>query len=148
MVARGFAGESFLWKTAAAMRAQHKPVVVYQLGDHDPSGVAAWEHIQRALRDFAPDVEIEFERLAVTEMQIPMYDLPTRPTKTSDSRAKNFAGESVEVDAIPTSIVCTIVEDAILSWIDPAALRITRMVEEQERQGLRALANAWSEVAS
>jgi hypothetical protein len=105
MIARGFASESFLWSTANAIRSQAKPTVVYQLGDHDPSGIAAWEHVQTKLREFAPDADIEFERLAVTESQIAEHNLPTRPTKTTDSRAKHFVGESVEVDAIPTRIL-------------------------------------------
>ncbi len=109
MIARGFASESFLWSTAATIRNVAKPTVVYQLGDHDPSGVAAWEHVQRRLRDFAPDVEISFERLAVTEAQIAELSLPTRPTKVTDSRSRSFRGESVEVDAIPTSVLRQIV---------------------------------------
>lgn len=144
MIARGFASESFLWKTAAAIRAVDKPTVIYQLGDHDPSGVAAWEHIQRRLRDFAPDIDITFKRLAVTPEQIEELALPTRPTKTTDSRSKNFAGGSVEVDAIPTSVLVPIVEDAILSHIDADALAIIRTVEERERAGLWAMADGWS----
>ena len=143
MIARGFASESFLWSTASTIRNQGKPAVIYQLGDHDPSGVAAWEHVQAKLREFAPDVEIEFKRLAVTESQIAEYDLPTRPTKASDSRARNFIGESVEVDAIPTSILRPIIDDAITSWIDDDVLRITRMVEVEEAAGLYAMANGW-----
>jgi hypothetical protein len=61
-----------------------------------------------------------------------------------DGRAKNFTGESVEVDAIPTSTLRPIVEDAITSWIDPERLRITQTVEAQELEGLRALASGWS----
>jgi hypothetical protein len=147
MIARGFASESFLWSTANTIRQQDragKDVVIYQLGDHDPSGVAAWEHVQTRLAEFAPDAYIHFERLAVTEQQIAAYNLPTRPTKTTDSRAKNFVGESVEVDGIPTSILREVVENAILSWIDPEQLRITKMVEEQELEGLRAMAAGWS----
>jgi hypothetical protein len=69
--------------------------------------------------------------------------LPTRPTKATDSRAKTFRGDSVEIDAIPTKILRGIVADAITSWIDEDALRITQMVEEQERQGLHLLADEW-----
>ena len=144
MIARGFASESFLWTTAATIRAEDKPTVVYQLGDHDPSGLAAWEHVQRRLRDFAPDVEIVFERLAVTPEQIVELELPTRPTKTTDSRSRKFAGESVEVDAIPTSVLTRIVEDAILGWIDEQAFEVTRLAEHSERQGLLAMAQGWS----
>lgn len=144
MIARGFASESFLWSTASAIRAQGKPTVVYQLGDHDPSGVAAWEHVQRKLRDFAPEVDLYFERIAVTAEQITELSLPTRPTKASDSRAKNFTGESVEVDAIPTRILKTLVETAIEKHIDPRALELTRLYEREERAGLQAMARGWS----
>jgi hypothetical protein len=146
MIARGFASESFLWSTASTIRRQGedgKDAVIYQLGDHDPSGLAAWQHIQTRLAEFA-DIDIHFERLAVTEDQIAEYDLPTRPTKTTDSRSKTFVGDSVEVDAIPTSILRDIVEDAITSWIDDDALRITQMVEAQELERLRTLAEGWS----
>jgi len=144
MIARGFASESFLWSTAATIRAVSKPTFVYQLGDHDPSGVAAWEHVQKRLRDFAPDIDITFERIAVTPAQIEELNLPTRPTKSSDSRSRNFSGESVEVDAIPTSVLVPIVENAILRHIDPDALDVTRMVEAYEREGLTAMAQGWS----
>ena len=147
MIARGFASESFLWSTANTIRNQDedgKDVVIYQLGDHDPSGIAAWEHVQTRLSEFAPDAYIHFERLAVTESQIWQCNLPTRPTKLTDSRSKNFVGDSVEVDAIPTSTLREIVENAILSWVDPEQLRITQMVEAEELKALRAMAAGWS----
>ncbi len=144
MIARGFASESFLWSTAATIRAVDKPTVVYQLGDHDPSGVAAWEHVQRRLQEFAPDIDITFERIAVTPEQIVDLSLPTRPTKSTDSRSRSFRGESVEVDAVPTAELRRIVEDAIVRHIDPRALRLTRLAEDQERRGLLAMARGWS----
>jgi hypothetical protein len=146
MIACGFASESFLWNTANTIRSHGEDgeqVVIYQLGDHDPSGLAAWQHVQTKLREFAPDVDIEFERLAVREHQIAAYDLPTRPTKITDSRAKNFVGESVEVDAIPSRHLRRIVESAINSWIDDDALAATRTVEAKELEGLRAMAAGW-----
>ena len=63
-----------------------------------------------------PDIEITFERLAVTEEQIDSLALQTRPTKTTDSRSARFDGESVEVDAIPSSTLQAIVDDAISRW--------------------------------
>jgi hypothetical protein len=146
MIARGFASESFVWNTANTIRSHGEDgeqVVIYQLGDHDPSGLAAWQHVQTKLREFAPDVDIEFERLAVTEGQIAAYDLPTRPTKITDSRAKTFVGESVEVDAIPSRHLRHIVENAIDAWIDDEALAATKMVEAEELEGLRAMAAGW-----
>lgn len=144
MIARGFASESFLWSTASTIRTVAKPTYVYQLGDHDPSGVAAWEHVQRRLREFAPDIEITFQRIAVTETQIEALSLPTRPTKTTDSRSRSFTGESVEVDAIPTSVLTEIVANAISQHVDPHVLEVHDLVEQQERAGLAALAQGWS----
>ena len=144
MIARGFASESFLWATAATIRAVSKPTFVYQLGDHDPSGVAAWEHVQKRLRDFAPDIDITFERIAVTPAQIEELSLPTRPTKKTDSRAKKFEGESVDVDAIPPTIIRDMAERTILSHVDQHRLEIHQMQEENERQGLLAMAQGWS----
>jgi hypothetical protein len=144
MIARGFASETFLFSTARTIANVGKPTTIYQLGDHDPSGVAAWKHVQDRLREFAPEADITFSRIAVTEDQISGWSLPTRPTKTTDSRAKTFVGESVEVDAIPTSRLRGLVSDAIEQHIDPEALTLTRLFEAEERAGLEAMARGWS----
>lgn len=103
----------------------------------------AWRSFGERVRGFAPRAAVEFERIAVTAEQIILLHLPTRPTKGTDSRAVNFEGESVEVDAIPASTLRQIVRDAIEQHIDPEALRLTRMVEDSERAGLQALAGRW-----
>jgi hypothetical protein len=60
----------------------------------------AGEKIEETLREMAPEAEIHFERLAVNPGQIAAWRLPTRPSKTTDSRSKNFGSTSVELDAI------------------------------------------------
>src|SRR6516165_3392858 len=85
MVARGYASLSFLHGAAEYIRTLDVPAYVYHLGDFDPSGVNAGEKIEEELREMAPDAEIYFERLAVTEEQIDAWNLPTRPTKKSDT---------------------------------------------------------------
>src|SRR6202030_2583182 len=84
MVARGYASLSFLHSAAEYIKSLNVPVYIYHLGDFDPSGVNAGEKIEQTLREMAPAAEIHFERLAVTPEQIKDWDLPTRPTKTSD----------------------------------------------------------------
>jgi hypothetical protein len=142
-IVRGYASETFAHAVAAGLDPGRRNVL-YQLGDHDPSGVNAWEVFTERVRGFAPQTEIEFRRLAVTEQQIVDLQLPTRPTKVSDSRSRRFVGESVEVDAIAAGTLRQIVEDAILSHLNPDALRLTLEVEAQERAGLEALAVGWS----
>jgi hypothetical protein len=148
MISRGFGSETFLKETAEDINHEGCPAVIYQLGDHDPSGVAAWDDIQRKLRNFVDDdIELIFERIAVTPEQITTMVLPTRPTKQSDTRAAKFDGDSVEVDAIPSSVLRDLVRDAIEQWIDPEELRLHRIAEESEREILHRIANGWEVTA-
>jgi hypothetical protein len=69
-VARGYASLSFLNGAAAEhIDSLDVPIYIYYLGDFDPSGVNA-----------------------------EAWDLPTRPTKTSDIRSKTFGDISVELE--------------------------------------------------
>lgn len=148
MIAKGFSSDTFLHETAQEINSDGKPAVIYQLGDHDPSGVAAWNDIQHKLRQFV-DVEIDltFERIAVTPEQIQELGLPTRPTKQSDTRAAKFDGDSVEVDAIPSSALRELVTEAIERWIDPDILRLTKIAEQSEKTILKRIANQWDDYA-
>lgn len=143
-IVRGYSSETFAHSTAEYLAAGDKPAFVYQLGDHDPSGVDGWRNFVAKIRAFAPYADITFERLAVTEAQITELSLPTRPTKTTDSRSHGFVGESVEVDAIPAPVLRQIVGDAITQHIDPHALRLHREVEASERDVLARIAGVAS----
>jgi hypothetical protein len=189
-IVRGYSSETFAWSVAQSILAaagRGKTTYVYQLGDHDPSGVDAWRAFRSRVVSFLgmpvtpemaaitrqlgvpdglfaageilgvtevdadgcedlPDAagwmfirdsqphRVVFARLAVTEDQIGELGLPARPTKQADSRAPSFAGGSVEVDAIPPTVLRQIVEDAITDHIDPAALRLTEAAEQSERE--------------
>ena len=196
-VVRGYSSETMVFTTAdlvndAAMAGKH--VIIYQLGDHDPSGVDAWRSFTEQVVSFLPLAEqdddgwrftavevltalsarnmqayaeeaarlaaeghqgipgrpahlvtrdggrVTFARLAVTPEQITSMSLPTRPTKQTDTRAARFAGESVEVDAIPPAVLRQVVRDAIERHIDQDALRLTREAEASEREVLGRMA--------
>jgi hypothetical protein len=94
MVARGYSSLSFLAASAEEITAIGKPAFIFHLGDYDPSGQDAARKVEETLRELAPDAEIHFERLAVTPAQIIFWELPTRPTKATDSRSKNFGAET------------------------------------------------------
>ena len=146
MIAKGFTSETFLYETASEIARDGKHAVVYNLGDHDPAGVCAWNDIQKKLRQFVPDhINLTFERIAVTPEQIDALDLPTRPTKQTDTRAARFVGDSVEVDAIPSSKLREIVEAAIRQWIDPEQLHLTEVAERSEKAILRRIAGRWDD---
>jgi hypothetical protein len=109
MVARGYASLSFLHGAAEYIASLDVPTFIYHCGDFDPSGVNAGEKIEQTLKEMAPKADITFKRIAVTPWQIEHFSLPTRPTKSSDSRSKGFGDI-------------------------PAEFKILKVAEESERQ--------------
>jgi hypothetical protein len=134
MVARGYASLSFLYNAAEYINTLTVPTYIYHLGDFDPSGVNAGEKIEETLREMAPDADIVFERIAVTEEQITDWDLPTRPTKEKDTRSKNFGNISVELDAIEPNRLRAIVQEAIERHLPADQFEILKVAEQSERE--------------
>jgi hypothetical protein len=144
MVARGYSSLTFLHSAALAIRAKAKPAYIFHFGDYDPSGQDAARDIEAKLRRYAPEAEIHFERVAVTPEQIEEWNLPTRPTKTKDTRAKKFGSATpVELDAIPARQLRQLVRDRIERHIDQRQLDILKAAEESERALLRMFASTY-----
>lgn len=139
MVARGYSSLSFLYTAAEYIATLDVPAVIYHLGDFDPSGVNAGEKIEQTLREMAPNAEIHFSRLAVNYDQIDAWNLPTRPTKSSDSRAKRFGySESVELDAIHPERLRQLVADGILKHLPARELEVLKIAERSEQKFLES----------
>ena len=134
MAARGYSSISFLHSAAQAIEATGKPAYIYHFGDLDPSGVDAARDIEVKLRRYAPNAEIRFERPAVTRQQVDEWNLPTRPTKLKDPRAKKFIGTSVELDAIPAMRLRELVRGCIERHVDQQQLEILKTAEASERE--------------
>ncbi len=139
MVARGYASLSFLHSAAEYINDLDVPTFIYHLGDFDPSGVNAGEKIEETLRELAPNADIHFERIAVNPRQISRWNLPTRPTKASDSRSKNFGDISVELDAIEPRRLRELVERTIQRHLPPEQFAVLKAAEESERELISAL---------
>jgi len=90
----------------------------------------------------APDAEIYFERLAVRTEQITAWNLPTRPTKATDTRAKNFGEVSVELDAISPNMLRSIIDGAINDHLPQDQLKILKAAESSERELLKSFVDA------
>ena len=150
MVCRGYPSMSYLHSAAEQIveRAERdQRTVIYYMGDRDPSGLdidraiaSGIDDSLRALIGLAPQNVWSFERIGVTEEQITDLELPTRPTKKTDTRSKSFKGESVELDAIPATELKRIATEAIELHVDHHRLGVLRQVEEEEREGLERLA--------
>jgi len=140
MVTRGYPSETFLYSAAQHIREQTdagNEVFIYYFGDHDPSGKNICETVEDRLAGFG--AKFWFEQVAVLPEQITEWDLPTRPTKKSDTRAKKFKGDSVELDAIPVDKLRRLIEGCINENLDPLVLSNTLKIEKLERETLKNL---------
>ena len=126
-----------------------KQTYIYQFGDHDPSGVLIPETIERRLNQLCERFDCRapvIERVALTEEQIDEFDLPTRPTKRDGNQhAKNFDGDSVELDALPASELRSMVREVIERHISSETLHALRVAEESERELLEKWADEVAE---
>jgi len=71
----------------------------------------------------------------------------TRPTKKTDRRSKNFSGESVEIDAMPTKFLHQLVEDCITGHINAGEWARECETEKEERETLECVRSAVRELA-
>lgn len=137
MVTRGYPSLSFLYTAGEQISLIDKSCYLYYMGDHDPSGVNIPIKVEEGIREFAPNVDLHFEVIAVTTDQIVEYDLPTRPTKQSDSRSIDFIGESVELDAIPPSKLREIVRERIRRHISTEQVERIKNIEKLEKESVQ-----------
>lgn len=148
LTARGYSSLTFVHSAAMAIKARGKPAYIYHFGDLDPSGVDAARDIEAKHRRYAPEAEIHFERPAVTRAQVEEWDLPSRPTKQTDTRAKKFVGTSVELDAIPAQKLRQIVRECIERHVDQRQLEVLKIAEASERDFLKMVAGTYGGVSA
>jgi len=145
-VVRGYSSISYLHEIAKVIERKAKPAYIYHFGDHDPSGQDAARDTEEKLRRYAPGATIHFERVAVTLEQIEKWNLPSRPTKTTDTRAKKFGhNTSVELDAIPAEKLRALVRSCIKRHVDKKRVKARRAEEKRERKFLQKMASAHAE---
>jgi hypothetical protein len=142
---RGYASHDFMRNAAREIARDGKSAQIYILGDYDPSGRDiirfSSEMIRKYAREVDPDVNIEFETLAVTEGQILEWDLPSHPSKESDPRHKRGGIDyAVELEAIPPAQLRDLLEENIVQHLDPDELEALERVESLERQTMLDLA--------
>ena len=138
-VGRGFNSATRVHEIAAMFAAIEKPISVYYLGDHDPSGrCIEVELYGRALRYGSG--EFEMKRLAIHAVDITKFNLPPLRVKDSDSRAKMFRAEHgdacVELDALPPEELRRRIRRAIENLLDVEAWNRALAVEEVERESI------------
>ena len=140
MVVKGYPSVTFLHTAASQMKNDYfhhnRITKIFYLGDRDPSGLDIFRNITERIPEFAQNTPIIFSHVAVTPAQVRRWQLPSRPTKKKDSRAKDFEGESVELDAILPSDLRQLVTDCIEKVIDSSQLEQLREIEKMEKESV------------
>jgi hypothetical protein len=100
-----------------------KPITVFFLGDHDPSGRVIEEDMHRRAQT-AAGVRFRMQRLAIHAADIRLFNLPPQRIKATDSRAARFRkrfgndAATVELDALPADELRRRVHNAVHCLID------------------------------
>jgi hypothetical protein len=121
-------------------------VVVFHLGDHDPSGMDMTRDLQERLEMFSYN-PVELVRIALNMPQIEERNPPPNPAKTTDSRfqkyMEEFGTESWELDALPPTFLSELVGDAIGERIDGDAWEERELHASEVRERIRNLAKGF-----
>ena len=126
-----------------------KKVIIFYVGDHDPSGLDMIRDLRERLTEFLQNGDVEYDPdfqvipVALTKEQIEEYSLPPNPAKLSDSRAQKYIEEhgkiSWEVDAMKPQIMKAIVEAEIQHYIDMDKYNAVIEMEDQQKEKLKEL---------
>ncbi len=122
-----------------------KPAIILHLGDCDPSGEDIFNAVAEDVTAFVMAdrphglVNVEFHRVALTKRQVSEYDLPTAPPKATDSRSKNWEGETCQLEALPPNVIAKILQSVLLSHIDPHLYRADVEAQKVDRDAISRL---------
>jgi hypothetical protein len=122
------------------MSKRNKSIFIYYLGDYDPKGKESSNDVENKLR-YLFKCNISFQQLAINEAQIKQYNLPTRPTKSTNKSSVFTDSRSVELDAIDPAVLKDLVEQAIKKHIDWTKFNEIKKEEEKEIVILKTMFN-------
>jgi hypothetical protein len=129
-----------------------KKIVIFHLGDHDPSGLDMSRDIEERLMMFGRQGNIDFRRLALNMDQVKQYDPPPNPAKETDSRFAGYEASygdvSWELDALEPRVISELVRANVESLIDRPLFDKAVAEEEANRAQLHKLSANWAEVTT
>jgi hypothetical protein len=134
---RGYNSATFAHDIATGWDGVEKPITIYYVGDHDPSGRDLERDIRERLEELSGR-QFAWRRLAVNPGDFARYNIAPLAPKTKDARCRKFVerwGERcAEVEAIPAPELRRIVREAIESHIPAGDWARLLEVERIERE--------------
>ena len=148
----GFSSLTLLFDAAGQIAAEvedtDKSIEIIYIGDYDPSGVLIDRDIEVKLRKHLADAGVTnpltFHRIAITAEQIEQYDLPSKPRKATDRRARHIE-RTVEAEAMPAGVLRSILRLTVESFMPHGASTVAKAAEQSEQSFLRRWADILNE---
>lgn len=110
-----------------------RDMIIFNFGDYDPSGESIFESFRQDVEAFvwqtSDGAQVRFDRVALTEDQVDEMGIPTAPPKSSDSRSKNWIGDTAQLEAIPPDELAQMAVNAVEAELD---LEILDQTKERE----------------
>jgi len=144
-VSRGFTSTTRVHEIASTFSRIVKPIFVFYLGDHDPSGRAIELDLYDRISSYGTDFQMA--RLAIREKDIDDFNLPPLRIKASDTRAaafrRKFGNRCVELDALPPEELRSRVRQAIEGHIEAEAWGRALAIEKAEQESITSIVGRW-----
>lgn len=135
-------------KRFVAAEEDAKETIIFQLGDHDPSGIDMTRDIQDRLNMFGSTVRVN--RIALNMDQVDEYNPPSNPAKLTDSRCggymDRFGDESWELDALDPHILTELIKTSVAGFTDPDKIETKEYEQEEQREILQKITIHWDKV--
>lgn len=138
----GFSSLSFVHEAAQQhnLSGDTRPLVVLYIGDYDPAGVLIDVTLEREMRlHLNSDIDLDFRRIAINEVQVELYDLPMKPRKAGDTRSLQVE-YTVEAEAMPARDLRAIMRNEVEMLLPAHALDVAKVAEKSERAHLKKIA--------
>lgn len=133
----GFSSVTVTNELAGRIGRREKRTTLLHVGDFDPSGESIFTSMTEDVAAFLAGNSkfglFEPVRVALTEAQVEEYDLPTAPAKPSDSRSRNWYGETTQAEALPPDLLRDIMVAAVEEYIDDDALAEVLDLEARDK---------------
>jgi hypothetical protein len=133
---RGYNSTTFAYNIARYWQEITKPIYIYYIGDHDPSG----RDLERDIREKAARFsgkQVNWVRLAVNPEHFEEFNIPPLAPKRGDKRTPKFiqrwGKRCAEVEGIPATALRQIVREAIERHIPAGEWERLKKIEQTER---------------
>jgi hypothetical protein len=142
---RGYVSTSFAHEIASLWKQIEKPITVYYIGDHDPSGRDIERSVIESLREYSGR-QFTWKRLGVEPSHFEQFNIIPLEPKKKDKRYQKFVDQygprCAEVEAIPASDLRDMVRAAITSHIPTDRWEKLQAIELQEKEQWLRVMNA------